>query len=94
MMFPLFPGASVLGDIFSLLMRAMAWIYIYAWPVGLGLIAYTLAGKAAHNQALGLLAGAFGFGAGVTIRFFRRFPEAWPVWKERWKMLLTRKKEA
>lgn len=85
--------AGMIGELIRLFMRAMYWIYVQAWPIGLGLIAYSLTGNAAHNQTLGVLAGVLGFSAGVTVRFFRRYPEAWPVWRERWKILITRRAE-
>ncbi len=82
---------EMIAQLTALLMRAMYWIYVQAWPIGLALVAYSLAGNAAHNQTLGVFAGVLGFSAGVTVRFFRRYPEAWPVWRERWKILIARK---
>lgn len=88
---PGFAVGEMIAQLAALFMRVMYWIYVQAWPVGLGLIAYSLADSAVHNRFLPAVAGAFGFGAGAAVRFFRRYPEAWPVWRERWKILITRK---
>ena len=88
---PGFAVGEMITQLAALFMRAMYWIYVQAWPVGLGLVAYSLADSAARNQVVALAAGVFGFGAGAAVRFFRRYPEAWPVWRERWKILITRK---
>jgi len=93
-MFPGLFASEAIMQIAGLFLRAMTWVYVQAWPVGLGLIGWSLVSEGAHNQALGLLAGMLSFGVGVVVRFFRRYPSAWPVWKERWHILLTRKKEA
>ncbi len=79
------------GALLELMMRAFIFLYIQAWPLGAGLIAWSLVSGATRNDFLAALVGMAVFSVAVTFRFFTRYPSAWPTWKRHFKILITRK---
>ncbi|WP_027356566.1 hypothetical protein [Desulfofundulus thermocisternus] len=79
------------GALLELMMRAFMFLYIQAWPLGAGLIAWSLVSGATRNGFLAFLVGVTVFSAAVTYRFFSRYPSAWPTWKRHFRILITRK---
>lgn len=79
------------GEMMALVMRLFMFIYVQAWPIGAGIIVWSLVSGATQSNFLAAVAGIAAFGAAVVFRFFHRFPSAWPGWKRHFQIMLIRK---
>jgi len=81
-------------EIIGAIVRFFYWLYVRAWPVGLALVVYVILTEGRVMRSFpAFLVALLVFAGACTARFLTRWPDARQFWFERWRMLLTRKKE-